>query len=211
MVLTRDLFNSMTIAIRVLLCFLSLAAFTAAVYAQQPAASLSENIDWPSPDGKFAFRTSYGEDLHTIDLIDKKSGKKLKRIDELDYGNATWHVLWAPNSNRFALMTRVAHPMQGVDVYFGSGNTFRKIELHLPEARIPEKLTGRENLTHFASFNWQEAKEWTKDGSLRVTIDTMVDGEGGSITATRTVVVGFDRAGKPKIVKSTIRYETKKD
>ncbi len=51
----------------------------------------------------------------------------------------------------------------------------------------------------------QEAEEWTKDGSLRVTIDTMVDGEGGSITATRTVVVGFDRAGKPKIVKSTIR------
>ncbi len=132
MVLTRDLFNSMTIAIRVLLCFLSLAAFTAAVYAQQPAASLSENIDWPSPDGKFAFRTSYGEDLHTIDLIDKKSGKKLKRIDELDYGNATWHVLWAPNSNRFALMTRVAHPMQGVTSISEAATRFVKSNCTYP-------------------------------------------------------------------------------
>ena len=42
-----------------------------------------------------------------------------------------------------------------------------------------------------------------------VTIDTMIDGEGASITATRTVVLTFDRAGKAKIVKSTIRYETR--
>ncbi len=87
MVLTSTIFLlRMTIAIRVLLCFLSLAAFTAAVYAQQPAGSLGGNIDWPSPDGKFAFLKSYGEDLHTIDLIDKKSGKKLNagsgRVDE---------------------------------------------------------------------------------------------------------------------------------
>jgi hypothetical protein len=31
------------------------------------------------------------------------------------------------------------------------------------------------------------------------------------ITGTRTVVLGFDRAGQARIVKSTIKYETKTD
>ena len=81
----------------------------------------------------------------------------------------------------------------------------------LPEANIPEKLTHGKRFAHIASLNWQEAKEWKKDGSLIVTVDTMIDGEGGSITATRAVVLGFDQAGKARIVKSTIKYETKTD
>ena len=42
-----------------------------------------------------------------------------------------WNVLWAPDSNAFALKTKlVGHPsQQGVEVYFRSGETFRKIEL----------------------------------------------------------------------------------
>jgi hypothetical protein len=39
----------------------------------------------------------------------------------------------------------------------------------------------------------------------------MIDGPGGSITASRTVVLGFDQAGKASIVKSTIKYETARD
>jgi len=190
----------------------SLTAFAATACAQEPPAAPNENIDWPSPDGKFAFLTSYGDDLHTIDLIDKKSGKKLQRIGEEDSSQASWHLLWAPDSNRFALMTRLGHPIQGVDVYFRSGDIFRKIELpDLPEANIPEKLKRGKNFPHVASLNWQEAKEWKKDGSLVVTIDTMIDGEGGSIAATRMVVLGFDRTGKARIVKSTIKYKIEKD
>jgi uncharacterized protein YecT (DUF1311 family) len=84
----------------------------------------------PSPDGKFAFLTSDSEDSYINDLIDKKSGKKLQRIDEADM-SVFWNVLWAPDSNGFALMTKVVgHPrLQGWDVYFRSGETFRKIEL----------------------------------------------------------------------------------
>jgi hypothetical protein len=81
----------MQIVIRLLLSLVSLATFAATVCAQEPIASPSasagdtnENIDWPSPDGKFAFLAAYGEDLHTIDLIDRKSEKKLQRIDEAD-------------------------------------------------------------------------------------------------------------------------------
>jgi hypothetical protein len=212
----------MQIAIRLLLCSASLAVFPAMVCAQEPAASprssageagdTNENIDWPSPDGKFAFRTSYDEDLHTIDLIDRKSGKQLQRIGEEDSSQAYWHLLWAPDSNRFALMTRLGHPIQGADVYFRSGSTFRKIDLpDLPEASIPEKLKHGRKFPHFASLNWQEAKEWKKDGSLVVTIVTMIDGNGSSITATRAVALGFDRAGKARIVKSTIKYRTEAD
>ena len=89
----------------------------------------------PSPDGKFAFLTSDSEDSYIIDLIDKKAGKKLQRIDEADMP-VFWNVLWAPDSNGFALMTKVVgHPrLQGSDVYFRSGETFRKIELPEPDA-----------------------------------------------------------------------------
>jgi len=109
-------------------------------------------------------------------------------------------------------MTRLGHPIQGVDVYFRSGETFEKIDLpDLPEADIPEKLRQGKKFTHIANQNWQEAKEWKNDGSLVVTVDTMIDGAGTSIAATRTVVLGFDQAGKARIVKSTIKYETKRD
>ena len=203
--------SHVNVVIRLLLCLVGLAAFAATACAQAPAAAPTENINWPSPDGKFAFLTSYDEDLHSIDLIDQKSGKKLQRIGEED-SNATWRVRWAPDSHRFALMTRLGHPIQGVDVYFRSGETFEKIDLpDLPEADIPEKLTHGKKFTHIASQNWQEAREWKKDGSLVVTVDTMIDGEGSSITATRTVVLDFDQAGKARIVKSTIKYETKRD
>ena len=42
-----------------------------------------------------------------------------------------------------------------------------------------------------------------------MTIDTMIDGgNDGSFTATRTVVLGFDRCVKARILKSTIKFET---
>jgi uncharacterized protein YecT (DUF1311 family) len=92
----------------------------------------------PSPDGKFGFLASNTEDSYIIDLIDKKSGKKLQRIDEAEVP-VFWNVLWAPDSNGFALKTKVeGHPrLQGVDVYFRSGETFQKIELpDLPKDNI---------------------------------------------------------------------------
>jgi hypothetical protein len=204
--------------VRLLFCVAGLAGIAAFAYAEEPVASPSASageegnaeVQWPSPDGKFAFVTSYGEDLHTIDLVDKKSGKKLQRIDEEDSEMVYWHVLWAPDSKRLALMTRSGHPIQGIDIYFRNGHKFRKIDLpELPEANIPDKLKHGKSFPHFANLNWQEAEEWKKDGSLVVTIETMIDGgDGGSIDATRTVVLKFDKGGKVRIAKSTIKYET---
>jgi hypothetical protein len=209
----------MQILIPLLFCLAGLVASAATVSAQEPIVSPSASaddtngsIDWPSPDGKLAFLTFHGEDQHTIDLIDNKSRKKLQRIGAEDSSQTSWHPLWAPDSNRFALMTRLGHPIQGVDVYFRTGETFQKIDLpELPEANIPERLKHGKKFPHVAGLNWQEAKEWKKDGSLVVTIDTMIDGDGTTITATRTVVLGFDAAGKARIVNSTIKYKTETD
>jgi hypothetical protein len=97
----------------------------------------TEQCDCPSsPDGKYAFLTSETEkdsfenQVQMIDLIDKKSGKTLQRVDEADM-RVFWNVHWAPDSSAFALKTKLVwHPsQQGVEVYFRSGETFRKIEL----------------------------------------------------------------------------------
>ena len=97
-------------SIRLLLCLASLAAFAATACAQGPITSPSASVvdteidsEWPSPDGKFAFLTSYGEDLHTIDLIDRKSGKKLQRIGEVDIEP---DLLGCPLGARFETLCR---------------------------------------------------------------------------------------------------------
>ncbi len=205
--------------------FLLLAALLTPVRSEEPTASPDasvaeknqeeeENPDTPaSPDGKFAFVVDYDSDVRAIDLIDKASKKVLQRIDEEDISSTYWHVLWADDSSRFALMTRVGHPNQGVDVYFRNGNKFRKVKLpKLPNADIPTKMRHGKSYPHFAGNNWQEAESWDKDGSLNVTVTTTIDGgDGGSLTATRDLKLSFDKSGKAKIVKNTIKYETGED
>ncbi len=112
-------------------------------------------------DGKFAFVTSDTEEnssserLQILDLIEKKSGKKLQRIDDSAMP-VLWNVLWAPYSNGFALKTKVVgHPrLQGVDVYFRSGETFQKIELpDLPKGNIETGVVWAPDSKRFA-FNY---------------------------------------------------------
>jgi hypothetical protein len=49
-----------------------------------------------------------------------------------------------------------------------------------------------------SEFDSETAKEWQKDSSLVVEIETMQNGcgAGSTITARRTVVLGFDHSGK---------------
>ena len=130
----------------------------------------TERCDCPSsPDGKFAFLTSdtqdsFGDQLQIIDLIEKKSGKKLQRIDDATMP-VLWSVLWAPDSNGFALRTKVVgHPrLQGVDVYFRSGGTFQKIEL----PNVPE-------LPDLPAANIAKEVVWSPD-SKRFALNYMID------------------------------------
>lgn len=177
------------------------------------SAAGQNRLEWPSPDGKFAFiklgfTDSEESNARKLDLIDTGSHKRVLEIVGDEDLDIHWHVLWAPDSKRFALMTRYGHPLQGLDVYVQDGDAFRKVELpKLPEARIPERLKHGKRYQHVGNLNWKEATEWTKDGSLVIEIQSAIDGKDGTLSAIRTVVLGIDRAGKATIAKSSIKYE----
>jgi hypothetical protein len=180
-----------------------------------PAPSVSDTedattkeLDFPSPDGKFAFLIGHGEDQQTIDLIDKKTEKDLQRIADDDMSSVSYKVLWAPDSKRFALMTRTGHPNQDVRLYFLKGDKFHQIKIPDFTVEIPTRIRAGKQHPHVAANNWEEAKKWNKDGSLLLTIDNTIDGAGHTAGATRTVLLGFDKSDKPKILKSTVKYES---
>ena len=91
-------------------------------------------------------------------------------------------------------------------------STFRPIEIPELLAEIPDEIKKGKSFPHVSELNAQSAKRWQKDGSLVVEIETIEDGndEGFSATATRTVVLGFDRSDKAKILKSTTKFKVEK-
>jgi len=42
-----------------------------------------------------------------------------------------------------------------------------------------------------------------------LTVDNTIDGAGHTASAVRTVLLGFDKSDKPKILKSTVKYQSK--
>jgi hypothetical protein len=170
-----------------------------------------EDENATSPDKKYAFLFGREEDEKSIDLIDNKTKKVLQHIDDQEMGSVSYGVLWAPDSKGFALMTRMGHPNQGVDVYFLKGKKFEKVEMPEMTADIPAKVRHGKKYGHVSNNNWQTAVKWNKDGSLLVTVDSMIDGSGYTASAVRTVVLGFDKSKKAKILKSSIKYEASKD
>ena len=201
------------------------AIFATVVYtvsAEEPTASptpsvsdkeddTTKEVEFPAPDGKFAFLIGHGEYQQTIDLIDKKTENVLQHIADDDMSSVSYKVLWAPDSKRFALMTRAGHPNQDVTVYLLKGDKFQEIKIPDLTVDIPARIREGKQHPHVANNNWQEAEKWNKDGSLRLTIDNTIDGAGHTASATRTVLLGFDKSGKPKILKSTVKYESSND
>ena len=171
----------------------------------------TKKIDFPSPNGKFAFLIGHGDFQQTIDLIDKKTEKVLQHIDDMDMGSVTYRVLWAPDSKRFALMTRAGHPNQDVMVFLQNGKKFQKIKIPELTVEIPARIKAGKDHPHVAANNWQEAEKWNKDGSLLLTIDNTIDGAGHTASAERTVLLGFDKSNKAKILKSKVKYESRND
>jgi hypothetical protein len=175
-------------------------------------------IEAPSPDGQFAFRYTGESDSEkqTYDLIDQRSGKVLMSVAESDpdlgpSARFNMEVLWRPDSKAFALTAMLWKRGSNVEVYVRNGSTFRHIELPELLADIPEKIKGGKSFPHIVELNSQSAKRWQKDGALVVEIESIQDGGGdGSITATRTVVLTFDRSDKAKIRKSTMKVAVEK-
>ena len=176
-----------------------------------------KTIEAPSPDGQFAFRyTGDSEsEKQTYELIDKRSGKVLMSVAESDpdlgpSARFNMEVLWKPDSKAFALTAMLWKRGSYVAVFVRNGSAFREIKLPELLADIPEKIKGGKSFPHVAELNSQSAKQWQKDGSLVVEIENMIDGNDGSITAIRTVVRGFDRSDKAKVLKSRIKFAVEK-
>src|SRR5260221_3803740 len=162
-----------------------------------------ESMEAASPDGQFGFGYTAESDSEkqTYDLIDEGSRKVQMSVAESDHdlgrsSRFNMEVLWRPDSKAFALTATLWKRGSYVEVYVRNGSTFRKIELPELVADIPEKVKGGKSFPHVTELNSQSAKRRQKDGSLVVEIENMMDGNEGSVTATRTVVMGFDRSDK---------------
>ncbi len=213
-----------------LVLFPILLSWSHPVCGEQPEEGRKQAIESPSPDGKFAFRytkdSKSNSDLdsdsdsekQTYDLVDKRSGKVLTSVAESDPDlgpSARFNiegVLWRPDSKAFALTAMLWKRGSSVSVFVRDGSSFREIKLPELAADVPDKVKRGKSFDHVSELDSQSAKRWQKDGSLVVEIETIVDGneEGLSVTANRTVVLGFDRSDKAKILKSTIKFAVEK-
>jgi len=215
-----------------LILFPILLSWSHLVCGEQPEEGSKQAIEAPSPDGKFAFRytkdskSSSDSDLdsesdsekQTYDLIDKRSGKVLTSVAESDPDlgpSARFNiegVLWRPDSKAFALTALLWKRGSSVSVFVRDGSAFREIKLPDLVADVPDKVKRGKSFPHVSELNSQSAKRWQRDGSLVVEIETIVDGneEGLSVTANRTVVLGFDRPDKAKVLKSRIKFAVEK-
>ena len=188
------------------------------VCGEEAEEETTKTIEAPSPDGQFAFRyTGESEsEKQTYDLIDTRSGKVLMSVAESDpdlgpSARFNVEVLWRPDSKAFALTAMLSKRGSNVELYVRNASTLRHIELPELLADITEKIKGGKSFPHVVELNSQSAKRWRKDGSLIVEIESIQDGGGdGSITATRTVVLTFDRSDKAKVRKSTMKVAVEK-
>jgi hypothetical protein len=208
----------MTHLLRNLLVLSVLVTCSHPLCGQESEQGTKGTIESPSPDGQFAFR--YGGDSEsenqTYDLIDKQSGKVLKTVAESDPDlgpSARFHidgVLWRPDSKAFAVTAMLWKRGSSVSVFVRDSSAFHGIEVPELPAEVPQKAKHGMDLQHVAELDSQRAIRWEKDGSLVVQIETIVDGNEGSVTATRTVVLALDRSDKAKVRKSTIKFAVEK-
>ncbi len=202
---------------RTLIVLSILLACSHPVSGQDTEEGTKKDAESPSPDGKFAFRYTAESDSEnqTYDLIDNRSGKVLLSVadSDPDFGPSArfnMEVLWKQDSKAFALTATLWKRGSYVAVFVQNGSTFREIKLPELLAEIPDKIKGGKSFPHVVELNSQTATRWQKDGSLILAIENVVDGNEGTITATRTVVLGFDQSDKARIRKSTIKFAVDK-
>ena len=192
------------------------------------AERLPGQYEAPSPNGKFAFRyvtdaatdsdaeadEDAGVKKQRYELIDKKSGKAIMTVAKSDPdlgASARFNiegVLWRRDSSAFAMTAFLWKRGSSVFVFRREGSRFRKVKLPEMATDVPEKVKRGKSYPHVAELDSETARRWLKDGSLVVEIESMFDGGDGSITAKRTVTLGFGGSGKASILKSTVKYDT---
>lgn len=206
---------------RILIALLVLVSRPGAAREEGTDEAPKKTIEFPSPDGRFAFRYAGSEsedEKQTYDLIDKASRKVVTKVAESDPDAGPSmrftmeKVLWRADSKAFAVTAFLWKRGTSLIVFERDGSTFREIELPDLSIEIPEKAKKGKDFPHIVELDSAKAKRWQKDGSLLVEIETIQDGggDGATITANRTVVLGFEHSGKAKILKSTAKFAVEK-
>ena len=202
---------------RSFIALLMLATFSNPILGEEKSEAAKDKLESPSPDGQFAFRFGKADDgeTQTYDLVERKSGKFLAHVCESDpnfgaSGRFLVEVLWRPDSKAFALTATLWKRGSEVFVYRRNGATFREIKLPELDAEITDKAMAGKEYPHVNQINSQSAQRWQKDDALTVKIESIQDGNEGTITASRTVILGFGRSSKAKILKSTLKFVTEK-
>jgi hypothetical protein len=197
---------------KALLGVIFVSAIVCSVCAQETREETEKTIEYPSPDGRFAFLfTRPPEGRKTLDVVEKDSGKVLRRIVESDesFGDRLdAEVIWTPDSKRFAVTYMLNRRGSGISICSRTGNAFRELKLpNLPSVELPAN-SGDGKITNVDSTS---AVRWEKNGSLVVEIETTKSRAEDVITATRTIVLGFDQRDRVKILRSTQKVTTEKD
>lgn len=177
---------------------------------------------FPSPDRQFAFQYGKGEageesdeEAEVFNLIDARSGKVLLEVAKSDpdfgpSGRFEMQVLWRPDSKAFAVTATFNRRGSTLLVFVRKGTEFRAVDLPELEVEITDKARQGKTFVKTTEINSQSGKRWQKDGSLVAEIATQEDGGYGSIRATRTVVLGFDKTDKARVLESSIKFAIEK-
>ena len=187
-------------------------AIPCSVWAQKTQDQTDKRIEYPSPDGRFAFLFARPpEGRKTVDLIEKDSGKVLRRIVESEEGSGDRldaNMAWTSDSKVFAVGYRLNRRGSEIVVFSRSGEIFHQIKLpKFPRAELPAE-SGKGEIT---DVDGTHALRWEKDGSLVAEIETKKTRGDDVLIATRTIVFGFDQSGEARILKTTQSVTTQQE
>jgi hypothetical protein len=167
----------------------------------------SEEIKYPSPDGRFALRIS--EDLK-VDLI-KASGQILVDLGKLyvEPGSSLREetiLVWSADSKWAAYGTRNQVSGQ-TTVYFWNGVAFEEVRLpaNLPEPKIePRKGSGGVKLKGYALAPLR----WLKPGELELSNESMGIGREDGTKYTARIVITVELTAPHASVKNVGQTKT---
>jgi hypothetical protein len=170
------------------------------VMRQSPAQNAGnwKKVTSLSPDKKFGVRItceSEPEDPKNIDpasitaveIVSLPSGKRVMDLSQ-DYNGAPAKILWAQDSNWFALSASEGPRVTDTYVYRRGGNEFEKLDTE--EMSVD---TGADVRNQYI-----EPVRWLKPGTLVLTQLTIFRGGKGDSTIQFTV--RFDQFGKPHVI-----------
>jgi hypothetical protein len=150
-----------------------------------------EILGWPSPDGRFAIRKTFSDELNLgaskvvrAELVEKKTGQVLYDLTADDIGTG-WQregtVLWSPDSKRFAYLAidltmspgnlfSIPNPKaqkKVTSIYQLTGETWGRIDL--PSDKVPGREKDTELQGAVLGHEFTEPVRWQKPGVLVLT------------------------------------------